>query len=149
MAILTLFLRQILFSAASMICLPYLSWGLPLCFCPMVIYVSICVHVYLWLSHFPSLWIGIQGFCCHCAFLLTNVAVCGRPWVIGLYILSLKEVIWTFCANVRRSQCGLVWLGFGGCCYCFSFSLEEVPQAETLRDPRRAIKISFCKRSYM
>lgn len=88
------------------------------------------------------------GFCCHCVSLLTKAAVCGRPWAIGLYILSLKEVICTLLCQCQENQCDLVWL-FGGCCYCFFFPLEEVPQAETLRDPRRQSKWVFTKRSWI
>lgn len=138
-AILALLLRQIFFSAASRTCLPYLSWGLPLCF---VLWscMSLYAYVYLWLSHLPSLWVGIQGFCCHCVSLLTNAAICGRPWGLGLYILSFKEVVCTLLCQCQEKS---VWFGVirvgGECRYCFSFSLEEVPQAEPLRDPRRAM----------
>lgn len=146
MAILTLFLRQILFSAASVTCLPYLSWGLPLCFCPMVMYVSICVRVYLWLSHFPSLWIGIQEFCYHCVFLLTNVAVCRRPWVICLYILSLKEVICTLMCQCQEKS---VWFGvirIWGMLLLFFFFPWRSASGRNIKGPKKSNQNEFLQK---
>lgn len=102
------FLRQIVFCVISVTCLHMYLGDCPFAFV-LLSYVSVRIHVYLWLSLFPSLWIGIQRFCCHCIFLLlTDVAICGRPWVIGLYILSLKEVI---CASLCQCQEKSVWFG--------------------------------------
>lgn len=147
-AILTLLLRY-LFSAASRTCLPYLSWGLPLCFvlrsC-MCLYACVCTydcHICLLCE------LGFRDF-------VATVFLCWRmqpfvegPGGIGLYILSFKEVICTLLCQCQEKS---VWFGVvraGGreCRYCFSFSLEEVPQAEPLRDPRRAIQMSSYKYS--